>query len=178
MLHSFQKLVNLLNTEKDSSPRDPEAVSGFVEHFASVLVDAGMPRMPSRVFAALLATDSGRLTAAELASRLRASPAAISGAVRYLLPVGLVSREREPGSRRDHYRVHDDVWYESIAHRERVMVLWQSRLREGVAALGPGTPAGRRLAESLAFFEFLQTEVPAALARWRAHRAGKGDPAA
>lgn len=170
MLHCFQNIVNLPNPENDGSPRDPEAVSGFVERFASVLVDAGMPRMPSRVFAALLATDSGRLTAAELASRLRASPAAISGAVRYLMPVGLVSREREPGSRRDHYRVHDDVWYESIAHRERVMVLWQDRLRQGMEALGAGTPAGRRLAESLAFFEFLQDELPAVLERWRGLR--------
>jgi DNA-binding transcriptional regulator GbsR (MarR family) len=131
MLHSFQKLVKLSNLANELEPRDPEAVSRFVERFAAVLSDAGVPRMPARVFAALLATDSGRLTAAELAEQLRASPAAISGAVRYLIPLNLVSREREPGSRRDHYRVHDDVWYESVAHRERVMALWESRLREG-----------------------------------------------
>ena len=167
MLHSFQKVVNLSNLANELEPRDPEAVSRFVERFAAVLSDAGVPRMPARVFAALLATDSGRLTAAELAEQLRASPAAISGAVRYLIPLNLVSREREPGSRRDHYRVHDDVWYESVAHRERVMALWESRLREGVAALGPGTPAGRRLAETLGFIEFIQAELPAVLARWR-----------
>ena len=57
--------------------------------------------MPARVFAALLATDSGRLTAAELAELLQISPAAVSGAVRYLTQVGMVHREREPGSRRD-----------------------------------------------------------------------------
>ena len=44
--------------------------SGFVERFASVLTESGFPRMPARVFAALLATDSGRLTAAELAAML------------------------------------------------------------------------------------------------------------
>jgi predicted transcriptional regulator len=170
MLHCFQNLVNLSNLANDIEDRDPEAVSRFVERFAAVLSDAGVPRMPARVFAALLATDSGRLTAAELAGQLRASPAAISGAVRYLIPLNLVSREREPGSRRDHYRVHDDVWYESVANRERVMALWESRLREGVAALGPGTPAGRRLGETLAFIEFIQAELPAVLERWRARR--------
>jgi predicted transcriptional regulator len=173
MLHSFQKVVNLPNSENAGSPRDPEAISRFVESFASVLTDAGMPRMPSRVFAALLATDSGRLTAAELASRLQASPAAISGAVRYLTPLNLVSREHEPGSRRDHYRVHDDVWYENIAHRERVMATWESRLREGVAALGPATPAGLRLAETLAFIEFVQAELPGVLERWRRLKKGR-----
>ena len=42
---------------------DQDAVARFVERFAGGLADAGMPRMPARVFVALLATDSGRLTA-------------------------------------------------------------------------------------------------------------------
>ncbi|HEX7994495.1 MAG TPA: MarR family transcriptional regulator, partial [Streptosporangiaceae bacterium] len=94
--------------------RDPVAVARFIERFASVLVEAGIPRMPARVFSALLATDSGRLTAAELADQLQASPAAVSGGVRYLIGVGMVSREGEPGSRRHHYRVPDHVWDEVV----------------------------------------------------------------
>ena len=35
---------------------------------------------------------------------LRISPAAVSGAVRYLIRLGLVHKERVPGSRRDCYR--------------------------------------------------------------------------
>jgi len=60
---------------------DQDAVARFIERFAGGLTDAGMPRMPARVFVALLATDSGRLTAAELAERLHSSAGAISGAV-------------------------------------------------------------------------------------------------
>jgi hypothetical protein len=41
------------------------------------MTDSGMPRMPSRVFVALLITDSGRLTSTELADILDISPAAI-----------------------------------------------------------------------------------------------------
>ena len=93
----------------------------FVERFASVLVEAGIPRMPARVFAALLATDSGRLTAAELSDQLQASPAAVSGGVRYLVSVGMISREGEPGSRRHHYRVHDSVWDEVMTGRDRLL---------------------------------------------------------
>ena len=37
---------------------------GYIERFASVLVSAGFPPMPARVFVALLVTDSGRLSAA------------------------------------------------------------------------------------------------------------------
>lgn len=151
-------------------PRDQEAVARFIERFASALVEGGFPRMPARVFVALLATDSGRLTAAELASQLRVSPAAISGAVQYLTQVGLASREREPGTRRDSFTVQEDVWYDASLRRERMLERWKSGAREGVEALGAETPAGARVAESLAFFEFVQGETPAMLERWRAKR--------
>ena len=147
-----------------------DAVQRFIERFASVLEEGGVPRMPARVFAALLATDSGRMTAAELAEALQISPAAVSGAVRYLIQVSLVSREREPGSRRDVYRVHDDLWYEAIVNREPLLTRWSRALDEGVEAVGPDSPAGRRLAETAEFFEFLKGEMPAMLARWRAQR--------
>jgi DNA-binding transcriptional regulator GbsR (MarR family) len=154
-----------------AAPREPEAVQRFVESFASALVAGGMPRMPGRVFGALLADDAGRLTAAELTERLQASPAAISGAVRYLTQVGLVTRERRPGSRRDHYRVENDLWYEATLRREPFLDRWERSLREGVDALGPDTPAGRRLADTLEFFAFLHEEMPRLLERWRERRA-------
>jgi DNA-binding transcriptional ArsR family regulator len=151
--------------------RDEAAVSGFVEQFAAALIEAGVPRMPARAFAALLATDTGALTASELAERLRVSPAAVSGAMRYLTQVNLASREREPGSRRDRFRVHGDVWYEAAVHRDHLLVRWAAALREGIAVLGPQSPAGVRMAETLAFVEFVREELPLLLERWRARKA-------
>lgn len=147
--------------------RDMGAIGRFVERFASVLVEAGMPPMPSRVFAALLVTESGRLTAAELSAQLRASPAAISGAVRYLEQLGMISREREPGSRRDVYLVVDGVWYEVAIRRDQVLDHWVSAAKDGAGLLGPDSRAGRRMADSLDFFQFLLEELPAVLARWQ-----------
>ncbi|GGQ90309.1 MarR family transcriptional regulator [Streptomyces aurantiogriseus] len=157
-------------SETAGGVRDAEAVSRFVESFAAQLVEAGVPRMPARVFAALLASDAGALTSAELGEQLQISPAAVSGAVRYLAQVHLVSREREPGSRRERYRVHSDQWYEALTNREALIKRWEGALREGVASLGATTPAGRRMAETLAFFEFIEGEVAAMMERWRAHR--------
>jgi predicted transcriptional regulator len=151
--------------------RDPEAVARFIERFASALVDAGMARMPARVFVALLASDAGRMSSSELGDLLGVSPAAISGAVRYLTQVNLASREREPGSRRDYYRVHEDAWYNSAIHREQMLTRWKASATEGVEALGRDTPAGARIARSLAFFEFLQREMPAILERWQKRQA-------
>ncbi|MEU5692221.1 MarR family transcriptional regulator [Actinosynnema sp. NPDC020468] len=151
--------------------RDDQAVQRFIERFAAAFVEAGMARMPARVFAGLLATDSGTLTAAELADLLQVSPAAISGAVRYLTQVSMVSREREAGSRRDVYRVYDDVWYEVVFRREQALARWEAPLREGMNALGADSAAGRRISETLEFFEFLHREMPAMLDRWRVYRA-------
>ncbi|MEU5347437.1 MULTISPECIES: MarR family transcriptional regulator [unclassified Streptomyces] len=156
--------------EPSAVGRDPEAVSKFVEGFAAQLVEAGMQRMAARVFAALLASDSGAMTSAELGEQLQVSPAAVSGAVRYLAQVHMVSREREPGSRRERYRVHSDQWYEALTSRDAVLKRWEHTLREGVDSLGTTTPGGQRIAETLAFFEYLQGELGQLMERWREHR--------
>jgi DNA-binding transcriptional regulator GbsR (MarR family) len=150
--------------------RDDEAVRRFVERFALTLAESGMARMPARVFAAILAADDGRCTAAQLADLLQVSPAAISGAVRYLVQLRLVRREREPGERRDHYRISTDTWYEAIARREEMIARWEQDLADGVKAVGPGSPAGDRLDETRRFFEFFRHALEQALADWRERR--------
>jgi predicted transcriptional regulator len=155
----------------DAAPRDNEAVSQFIERFASLLTDSGIPRMPSRVFVALLATDSSRLTSDDIAGLLRVSPAAVSGAVRYLIQVGLVSREAEPGSRRYVYRMPDNVWHEIMRLRDRMMMRWADVMRDGADVLGAGTPAGARMAESAMYFDFVSKELPGLVGRWEDYKA-------
>ena len=135
-----------------------------------MLTDAGFPRMPARILVALLCTDSGSLTAAELATAVQGSAGAVSGAVRYLIALGLVDREHLPGSRRDLYRVRPDAWHAALVRRDAMVHRFATTLAEGVAVLGPGTPAGQRLAETRDFFAFWQREMPALLERWKAHR--------
>jgi DNA-binding transcriptional regulator GbsR (MarR family) len=154
--------------------RDDEAVRHFIERFALNLTEAGMARMPARVFATVLVAEDGRRTAAELAGQLGVSPAAISGAVRYLTQLRLVSRGREPGERVDHYRVSSGTWYEAIARRDEMVARWLVDLEDGVKAVGPDTAAGARLEETRQFFAYLLDEVPRMLDRWRARRGATG----
>ena len=152
-----------------SGPKDP--MFGYIERFTSVMVAAGMPPMPSRVFVALMVTDSGRLTAAELAETLRISPAAVSGAVRYLIQLGLVHKERVPGSRRDYYRMPGTMWDDLLRMRDQVMSRWAALVREGIDLVGPDTAAGARMAEQAAFLEFATREMADLLTRWEKYRA-------
>jgi predicted transcriptional regulator len=159
----------------DAAPGPEDPLFGYLERFASVLVAAGIPPMPARVFVALLVAESGRLTAAELAEVLQVSPAAVSGGVRYLVQLGLVHKERVPGSRRDYYRMPDDVWSDMFRLRDQVMQRWAALIREGIDLLGPGTQAGARLAEHAMFFDFVSGEMPGVLKRWAEYRAGNRD---
>jgi DNA-binding transcriptional regulator GbsR (MarR family) len=157
-----------------SAPEAKDPSFDYVERFTSVLVAAGFPPMPARVFVALMIADSGRLTAAELAETLRISPAAVSGAVRYLIQLDLVHKERVPGSRRDHYRMPGNMWDNMLRMRDQVMTRWTALVREGIDLVGPDTPAGARLAEQAAFLEFASKELSGVLDRWERYRAAPG----
>lgn len=154
--------------------RDEEAAARFVERFAAEMAEAGMQRMAARVFAALLADDDASMTSADLGRQLQISPAAVSGAISYLTQVRMVGRERDPGSRRDRYRLHDEIWYATFANRDQVLTRWERTLRDGARSLGEDTPAGARLKETAEFFEFMQTELVGVLDRWRESRKPQG----
>ena len=144
---------------------DGDDVAHYVERLALVLHQIGIQRMASRVFAALMVSDDGTLTARQLAERLGASPAAISGAVRYLEQVGMLRRTRRRGERSDRYALLD-LWYSTFLERERLMTMWRDVTVEGIDAVGPDTPAGTRLAEMRDFLEFVIKELPAMRDRW------------
>ncbi|MBB4686877.1 GbsR/MarR family transcriptional regulator [Amycolatopsis jiangsuensis] len=153
-----------------ATERDDEAIRRYVESLALVLAQIGMQRMAARVFAALMTTDAGQLTAGELAEQLSVSPAAISGAVRYLEGVGMVTKVREPGERRDHYRLYDDLWYATFLKRDRLLMVWHDASEEGIEALGADSPAGKRVAEMRDFLAFMLEELDDLFARWQERR--------
>lgn len=150
--------------------QDEAVLLRYVERLALVLGEAGLPRMPARVFAYVLADDAERYTATELAHGLRVSPAAISGAVRHLVQAGYLGKERIPGDRMDTYRVYDnDVWGSIILQQDNVLRGYEDVAAEGAALLGD-TAGGRRLRETAAFFAFVRAEQPELIARWQAYR--------
>jgi predicted transcriptional regulator len=159
-------------SDESGPARDAEAVRRFIERFTPMLEEAGFPRMPARIFAALLTADS-TLTAAELGALLKASAGAVSGGVRYLVQVGPIRREGEPGSRRHFYRVPDDVWPELLQLRNRILQRWAGTLREGTELFGADTPAGARMAGSARYFEFVNSSMPSLLASWQEVAAGQ-----
>lgn len=79
----------------DDYGHDVLVVRDFAEQFAATMIATGLPRMPARVLACVVTTDSGALTAGELVRQLRVSPASVSKAVGYLEGLELLRRERD-----------------------------------------------------------------------------------
>lgn len=153
-----------------------EVLLRAVERFSQTLEGAGMPRMAARVFAYVLAEDSDRYTAGELAEGLQVSPAAISGAVRYLVDARLLFKEREPGRRSDLYRVYDgDVWTAILAARVPMLEHFVLAVDDAIAMIGTDHPGGRRLLETREFFAFVQRDMLEMLDRWAEYRATLDD---
>ncbi|MGW5419232.1 helix-turn-helix domain-containing protein [Streptomyces sp. NPDC003943] len=138
--------------------RDADAVREYEETLATVLMHSGLPKMMARVMACLYTTDAGSLTAAELAQRLQVSPASVSKAITFLTGLELVRRERDE-RRRERYVVDDDLWYQSMLRSARDNTRFSQTAREGVAVLGPGTPAAGRLENVARFLDFISESI-------------------
>ncbi|MFJ9444444.1 helix-turn-helix domain-containing protein [Kitasatospora sp. NPDC101235] len=138
--------------------RDSEAVAAYEEQLTTVLMGSGLNRMGARVVTCLSTTDAGSLTAAELAQRLQVSPASISKAISFLESQSLVRRERDE-RRRDRYIVDDELYYQAVIASARANDKVIETARQGVAVLGPGTPAAVRLENIARFLDFISESI-------------------
>ena len=150
------------------------AQSSSIERIGAALTQAGLARLPSRVFAALLVDDDGQMTSTELASALDVSAAGVSGAVGYLEQLGMLRRERQRGSRRDLYVVDDDAWHEAMMRHDQIYGPIKSSLQHALTALGEDAPAHRRLVLTHEFLVFIESEFDSLSDKWEARRAELG----
>jgi hypothetical protein len=138
--------------------RDAEAVREYEEMFTTIVMQAGLPKMMSRVLVCLYTTDAGSLTASELVQRLQVSPASISKAIAFLESLDLIRRERDE-RRRERYVIDDDVWYQAMMRSARDNARLAETARQGVGILGPDTPAAARLENIARFLDFVGESI-------------------
>jgi len=157
---------------RDASPepqpygRDADEVRAYEEVFTTVLMASGTPPMMARVLAALTLSDTGSLTAGELAARLKVSPASVSKAVAFLESQSLVRRERE--GRRERYVVDDDIMHQSMMASAQSTAQLAETAREGVPVFGAATPAGTRLESMARYLDFVSESIARAAEQARA----------
>ena len=116
-------------------------------------------------------TTSRPTRAAELAQGLDVSPAAISGAVRYLTDTHLVVRERNPAGRGDLFRVRDgDIWGTIQAARLPMLDRIIESVQDAVDLLPAGSAGRGPVEETRDYFTFIREDARGLDGRWRAWR--------
>ncbi|WP_435594515.1 helix-turn-helix domain-containing protein [Streptomyces panacea] len=138
--------------------RDAEALAAYEDTFTTVLMATGLSKMPARVLTCLFTTDAGSLTAPQLAQRLQVSPASISKAITFLESQSLVRRERDE-RRRERYVVDNELFYQATIASARANDQLVETARQGVAVLGPHTPAATRLENIARFLDFISESI-------------------
>lgn len=160
------------------SDDEAEVAARFVQEVGADLVGQGFPRMPALVLLALMSSESGRMTSAELGAELGVSAAAISGAIRYLALVGFVRVLTEPGGRRHVYAIGDTPWYTASLRAGPRFHENGARMRAAAAGLAGRPAASARIAELADFYTFMGERLPQLLEEWDARRAASGGEAA
>lgn len=126
--------------------------------------------MPAAALVAVLTSPESRLTAAELAGALDVSPAAVSGAVRYLQTVGMMRRQRAAaGDRRFVYKLPEHAWYAASVNNQALYERLAS-VAETTAASLEESAARERVLDMAGFFRFIQRRIPELLEEWNAQR--------
>lgn len=144
---------------------DDEAIRRYSEQLAALLDLAGFPRMPARVLMALVTSPEGELTAEQIGQTLGISPAAVSGAVRYLRSIQVVRAASLPGTRRRIYTL-TPKWYTITLSRSTMYGELREMVRPLPPAIGPDTAAGRRVLEMADFYAYLSRRFPEILEEW------------
>ncbi|MDX3434431.1 MarR family transcriptional regulator [Streptomyces sp. ME01-18a] len=137
------------------------------EKLALTLAEGGMQKTTARVMTALLFSQDDTMTAADLCEVLQISSGAVSGAVKQLIPTGMIKRVPAPGSRRDHYRFREHAWATLMSNQNALLATMGDAAAEGIKAAGRNTTAGRRLDEMQSFYAFMQREMAALISKWR-----------
>lgn len=142
----------------------------FAEEMGMLWEQMGATRMFGRVFGALLVADPPEMHAEDMAAFLHASRGSISQTTRQLIQLGLIERTRQPGIRKDFFRIRSNAWVVATRHQIREMDRLQTIFKRGLRAMD-GAPPGstRALEESLRFMEFWEAELQTLFERWNAY---------
>lgn len=92
----------------------------------------------------------------------------MSGAVRQLIQMSFITRERLPGSRKDHYRIREDVFAAILERRNQALTDWATSSAVGAELFGADTVVGRRLSEAADFISFVHSDLEQTMKDWRA----------
>ncbi len=149
----------------------------FIEKVGLSFEQLTLPRMAGRIFGWLLISEQPLVNMGELVEVLQASKSSISSMARLLIQANLIELVSLPGQRRDYYRIHPEVWTNSLQDRMNQAHAFRQLAELGLAALsGADSDRRARLEEMRSMYAFLERELPLLMQRWEAERQESIEP--
>lgn len=146
----------------------------FVERWSRILAAEGLPPVAGRLWAWLLVCEPPEQTVDDIREAVGASRGAISGAVRWLEPSGLIHRTRRRGDRRDYWSSTPDAMIRVIENKQRQMRPSIETLESALTALSDRSPASlQRLRDVHELYQVLFGVVLVAVDQFKEDRAAK-----
>ncbi len=143
----------------------------FVEELGLLFGELGQPRMMGRMLAWLLVCEPPDQSSSQLVEALDASKATVSTMSRALIDMGLVERVARAGDRRTFFRVKPGASPMLIRSKLDAVFLFAAALCRALEHVERHAPErADRLREVHDLYAFLETEIPALLARWEQTR--------
>jgi DNA-binding transcriptional regulator GbsR (MarR family) len=150
-----------------SEPTDGVARE-FIQDFGEAYLQFGLPRLMGHVVGLLL-SEPGPLSLDAITERLQVSKGPVSQVMRRLRDAGLVEKQWVPGSRRDYYRAHPDIFGRAFANHAallRTNLELARRYRDRVDA-GADPHFATRVAEMEAFYARMVSQLSEFLGAWQ-----------
>lgn len=139
----------------------------FVDDAGAIMERSGMPRMAGRIFGLLLIASEPYLSADAIATTLSASRGSVSTMTRLLIQSRLVEKVRQPGSRREYFRVTPGTFTHLVRSKLTQLSELGELVQHGMDLVPPSDRAAYgRLLEMRAYYEFFQREWPLLFDRW------------
>ncbi|GAA3983481.1 MarR family transcriptional regulator [Thermobifida alba] len=154
--------------------------SDFVRRFAEYWQSQGRPKAEGRIVGYLLLSDSGGVSATQIADGAQVSRGSVSTAVRRLEELGFVRQVRVTGQRHRLVAMDDDVWGNFLRNERRYLRQQRDLAQAALDRLGDGlSAAGRsRLVNMRDYMVWLDGYHDTLLAHWEAHKARRDAAAA
>ncbi|AWT37579.1 hypothetical protein GCM10008956_11710 [Deinococcus arenae] len=152
----------------------------YIDDFALVYENAGLPRIAGRVLGYLMICTPHAQSAQQLATALNASRASISTMTRLLTTLELIERVAQRGRQPDLYRIREGAWTQLLQRRLTHLSPFTQLAENGLQLLEGAAPADRqRLEEMRDLYHFFEEEMAALIERLEARRssAAQGRPA-
>ncbi len=148
-------------------------VGDYINQIGIFFEKSGLNLTQGRILGLLLISDPPQLNITQISEHLAISKSTASTSVSRLTEIGLLERAPVPSARGDFYAVSESLWTRTLDSKADASTVFIHIANTGLELLKEESlERKQRLLEIKLLFEFIESELPKLMAKYRAFRNG------